>query len=70
MLEQLFGIRYTGSVDGNVYGYTLTYQGGKSYQANVFLITPTGDKPFGTYTVPTFGHGPAVKAIMAHDLYV
>jgi hypothetical protein len=61
MLEQLFGIRYIVTVDGILYGYTLAWQGGDTYTARVVEITPTGDVPFGAYTVPTFGHKESVK---------
>jgi hypothetical protein len=41
MLEQLFGINYTGSVEGNVYGYHVVMTDGGS-EAIVHWITPTG----------------------------
>jgi len=61
MLESLFGIRYTGSVEvaGTpvVYGYTLDGKG----NANVFRIVPTGPVvPIGTCPV-AFPHANSVS---------
>lgn len=65
MLEQLFEVRRTLTVDGKVYGYTLGYRHTDRYTATVKEITPVGDFLFGVYSVPTFGHKEAVKvAIM------
>lgn len=66
MLEQLFGIRYTVGVAGKVYGYTLRYRAETdTYDATVVEITPTGDRLFGVYSVPTFGHKESVMVAIA-----
>jgi hypothetical protein len=41
MLENLFGVQYTGTLDGNVYGYHVVATDG-GYEAIVHLITTTG----------------------------
>lgn len=69
MLEQLSSIRYTGQVDGTLYGYTLIYNGGTTYTARVVLITPTGDKPACEVEVPTFRHDLAVNEHMQGWLF-
>lgn len=57
MLEELFGIQYTGSHNGLVYGYHLDGKG----VASVHLITPTGNVPLGTTPV-SFPHANSVRA--------
>ena len=69
MLEQLFGIRYTVAVDGQVYGYTLAYRPqDDAYTATVVEITPTGDHLFGVYNVPTFGHKESVSVAILDQI--
>lgn len=68
MLEQLFGIRYTVGVAGKVYGYTVVSNGHGAYTATVVEITPVGDFIVGVYTVPTFGHGEAVKVAILDQI--
>lgn len=55
-LETLFPVRYTGSVDGRVYGYTLDGIG----NATVFDITSTVTVPLGTTPV-AFPHAQSVR---------
>lgn len=69
MLEQLFGIRYIVGVDGQVYGYTLHYRReSDTYDARTVKVTPTGDVPFGVYSVPTFGHKESVKVAILDQI--
>ena len=56
MIERLFGIQYTGSIPGTIYGYYLDGQG----RAIVHAITPTGRVPLGTCPAP-FPHADAVR---------
>jgi hypothetical protein len=69
MLEQLFGIRYIVSVDGSLYGYTLHYRReSDTYDARTVRVTPTGDVPFGIYSVPTFGHKESVRVAILDQI--
>jgi hypothetical protein len=62
MLESLFGIRYTGTANGTLYGYTLRVAIGGDTVATVREIVPTGTgRTIGCIVVPHFGHGNVVR---------
>jgi hypothetical protein len=67
MLEQLFGINYTGSVEGNVYGYHVVMTDG-GYEAIAHWVTPTGRVYAGqvdlSHCVTVADQGRAVKSYM------
>lgn len=64
-LETLFPVRYTGQVDGRVYGYTLRAVSGGSV-ATIREIVPTGTgRTIGCIIVPSFGHGRVIRSYVA-----
>jgi hypothetical protein len=66
MLESLFAINYTGSVEGRVYGYTLGTAIGGDTVATIREIVPMGTgRTIGCIVVPRIGHASVIRSYVA-----